>query len=44
MNRPETHVTDTVGRTQLRAALEGLGWTLNLVENDYGTDFDVVSL
>lgn len=41
MNRPDTHVTDTLGRTQLRAALEGLGWTVNLVENDYGTDFEV---
>jgi hypothetical protein len=41
MNRPDTHVTDTLGQTQFRATLEGLGWTVNPVANDYGSDFEV---
>jgi Domain of unknown function (DUF4365) len=41
MHRPDTHVTDTCGRTQLRTALESLGWTVNPIENDYGSDFEV---
>jgi hypothetical protein len=41
MHRPDAHVTDTSGRTQLRAALESLGWTVNPIENDYGSDFEV---
>ena len=40
MKRPEQHVTDSRGQTQLRGALEPLGWTLSIVA-DYGTDFDV---
>jgi hypothetical protein len=41
MHRPDAHVTDTCGRTQLRTALESLGWTVNPIENDYGSDFEV---
>jgi hypothetical protein len=41
MNRPDAHKTDTLGQTQFRAALEGLGWTVNPAANDYGSDFEV---
>jgi Domain of unknown function (DUF4365) len=41
MHRPDAHVADTCGRTQLRTALESLSWTVNPIENDYGSDFEV---
>src|SRR5580658_3460373 len=41
MKRPEQHVTDTLGVAQMRACFEGLGWTVNKIENDYGADYDV---
>lgn len=40
MNRPEQHITDTLGQAQLRAALEPLGWTFAQAV-DYGIDFDI---
>jgi hypothetical protein len=40
MQRPEPHVTDALGQTQLRSTLEPRGWTLTAVV-DYGIDFDV---
>ncbi len=41
MRRPEAHEIDAFGKTQLRAAFDSLGWTVNSVENDYGVDFEV---
>jgi hypothetical protein len=41
MRRPEAHEIDSFGKTQLRAAFDSLGWTVNSVENDYGVDFEV---
>ena len=41
MERPVQHVTDTLGQTQLRRALEPRGWTLTPIVADYGVDFDV---
>src|SRR5579872_2985628 len=41
MKRPKSHEIDTLGKTQLRAAFDSLGWTVNPVENDYGVDFEV---
>ena len=40
MERPQAHVTDTLGKAQLRR-IEPIGWTVNEITNDYGIDFDV---
>lgn len=41
MERPKQHIIDSMGGTQLRAALEGRGWTLEEKRKDYGIDYDV---
>jgi hypothetical protein len=41
MERPDEHVTDSLGQGVLRSALEPFGWTLTPVVTDYGIDFDV---
>jgi hypothetical protein len=41
MERPQSHLTDTLGKAQLRRVFEPLGWTVNEVEHDYGIDFDI---
>jgi hypothetical protein len=41
VKRPEQHVTDDLGVTQLRGVFVPLGWTVSRVEPDYGVDFDV---
>jgi hypothetical protein len=40
MKRPRQHEVDSLGQTQLRAALDP-DWTLARIEDDYGVDFDV---
>lgn len=41
MKRPDQHVTDDVGSSLMSLTLSELGWAVNPVDKDYGTDFDV---
>jgi hypothetical protein len=41
MERPRSHITDSLGKAQMRSIFESVGWTVNEIENDYGIDFDV---
>ncbi|MGA2902793.1 MAG: DUF4365 domain-containing protein [Candidatus Korobacteraceae bacterium] len=38
ISKSEEHETDRAGKRLLRSALEGLGWVVNDVEEDYGID------
>jgi Domain of unknown function (DUF4365) len=41
MERPQSHITDSRGKAQMRSVFESSGWTVNEIEHDYGVDFDV---
>jgi len=43
MERPRSHITDSLGEAQMRGIFESepYGWAVNKIENDYGIDFDV---
>jgi Domain of unknown function (DUF4365) len=41
MERPQSHITDTLGKAQMRAVFEPMGWTVNEIDDDYGVDYDV---
>jgi hypothetical protein len=41
MERPQSHITDSRGKAQMRSGFESVGWTVNEIERDYGIDFDV---
>lgn len=40
MERPEQHITDSKGQTQLRQVFDAFGWTLSPNAVDYGSDFE----
>jgi hypothetical protein len=41
MERPKSHITDSMGEAQMRAIFESVGWAVNRIVNDYGVDFDI---
>jgi Domain of unknown function (DUF4365) len=41
MERPRSHITDSLGEAQMRAIFEPLGWAVNKIQSDYGIDFDI---
>jgi Domain of unknown function (DUF4365) len=41
MQRPEQHVTDTLGHALLTSALAPTGWVLRSLNPDYGADYEV---
>jgi hypothetical protein len=41
MERPQSHITDSLGKAQMRSIFESVGWAVNEIEYDYGIDFDV---
>jgi Domain of unknown function (DUF4365) len=41
MERPRSHVTDSLGEVQMRELFVAIGWVVNRIETDYGVDFDV---
>ena len=41
MKRPQQHITDDAGERQMRGIFEPLGWTVNKLAKDYGSDFEV---
>jgi hypothetical protein len=41
MQRPEQHVTDTLGHSLLTSALAPTGWVLRPLNPDYGADYEV---
>jgi len=41
MERPQSHITDSLGKAQMRSIFESVGWAVNEIEDDYGIDFDV---
>lgn len=41
MKRPPQHVIDDLGVSQVRGIFEPLGWTVDLVDHDYGVDLVV---
>jgi hypothetical protein len=41
MQRPEQHLTDTLGQALLSSALAPTGWVLRPVHPDYGVDYEV---